>query len=398
MTTPGAAARPALTVETITSPGGLIALERRWNDLLEESPVDHPFLTHECVRTAWECFGSGNMLHLLAAREGEKLRALAPLMLGQERVCGLRLRRLAFIYHVALERLEILASREHPEGVAAIGGRLRFPQRPADRWDLLLLQQIPLDSETSALAPGLEAQGFLTGRWLSSEPLVLPLRGSWAEYEKTLDAKHRYNTRSRLKRLSCRALVDLEMVTGGDGLAQALEDGLRIEALAWKERAGTAINSHPAARRFYLDLARRCARRGWLRLYFLTAGRRRIAFGYMLHYRNAVYLLKSGYDPEYAVYSPFTLLLHAVLERLHAEGVSRFEFLGQADRWKTIYTTRKRPHAWLYIFRPGLAGLAAHGVKFRILPWARNQRLLHALRRAGLAALRRHQPLPGSTC
>src|SRR5207248_1296569 len=47
------------TVEVISDYRAFLGLESSWNDLVHRAGIDHPFLTHEWVRTWWQCFGSG---------------------------------------------------------------------------------------------------------------------------------------------------------------------------------------------------------------------------------------------------------------------------------------------------------------------------------------------------
>src|SRR6185369_5131872 len=108
----------------------------------------------------------------------------------------------------------------------------------------------------------------------------------------------RYNLRRRYNRLNSVAPVDVEAIVDRAAVADAMKDGLRIEAAAWKGEQGTAILSDPAVAEFYVRLAEREADLGQLRLTFLRAGGKRIAFNYLLRNRKRLYGLKIGYDPQ----------------------------------------------------------------------------------------------------
>jgi CelD/BcsL family acetyltransferase involved in cellulose biosynthesis len=153
----------------------------------------------------------------------------------------------------------------------------------------------------------------------------------------------------------------------------ALNDGLRLEAAAWKGDVGTAIGSRSEVRDFYTRFAERAATRGWLRLQFLTVGGRRIAFHYSVCYSNKLYLLKSGYEPEYARYSPSNLLCSLVLQEGFQHGLAEYDFLGLDEPWKLEWTTDTRPHDWLFVFSNGLRGRLVHYAKSHLV--ARAKRL-----------------------
>ncbi|MGH9869404.1 MAG: GNAT family N-acetyltransferase [Candidatus Polarisedimenticolia bacterium] len=376
-----------LTVRAITTDEEFDRLAPAWDRLMEQARMDNPFVSFACMRTAWECFGEGNRLHILVVQEGDEPVAIAPLMLGTVRLMGLRLRRLSFIHHVAIERLDFIVAKQHEGAYAAIWSYLRERR---DLWDILVLPQIPAASRTLFEFPRCAARdGFLTGFWRSADAMYVRVRGEWDAYIDKLDGRHRANLRRRLRRLAREHVVDLDYVSPGDDLEAAIDDGLRIEAAAWKGEAGTAIASLPKVRAFYTKLARRCASRGWLRLRFLTVDGRRVAFSYALVFRNVFYSLKSGYDPEAAAHSPFTLMSYMMLRDAFTRRMSRYEFLGPADSWKLAWTRRSHPHCWLFVLPRTPWAWALHRVKFRLIPRLRRHPALAPVRSALLRLLDR---------
>ena len=148
------------------------------------------------------------------------------------------------------------------------------------------------------------------------------------------------------------------------------------------------MGSRPELRRFYTTLAHRMAERGWLRLHFLTVNGRRIAFGYHVCRGNRLYLLKPGYLPEYAQYSPCTLMCALVLQDAYAKGVKECDFLGVTDPWKAKWTALSRSQTWLYVFQPRWRTRLLHWAKFRLIPGLQQQRWYERLRAAVLSKAR----------
>src|SRR6185295_17478138 len=111
-------------------------------------------------------------------------------------------------------------------------------------------------------------------------------------YSRTLDRKHRSNLRNRLGRLARVGRIEIEIIKTAGEAEAAFAEGWRLEAAAWKGRAGTAIGCLPRVRSFYESFAARAARRGWLSLYFLRVNGQRIAFCYGLCFANSVFQLK----------------------------------------------------------------------------------------------------------
>ena len=73
-------AAPQLRVETISDYRSFLDLEPVWNHLVEEAGIDHPFLSHEWVRSKWECLGQEKALRVLVVKNGAEPIAIAPLL------------------------------------------------------------------------------------------------------------------------------------------------------------------------------------------------------------------------------------------------------------------------------------------------------------------------------
>lgn len=363
---------PEIRVETVSGYQAFLNLEPVWNEVAEAAGLDHPFLEHAWIRTWWECFGAGSALHILVLKSGDQTVAIAPLILTPIRMWGIPVRRLGFFYNAHVPRADFLIAQRADDVYRAIWSHVR---RSGD-WDLLQLCQLPEGSATLEAMSGLaRADGCPVVTWRSGASPYLPLRDSWDRYLGGLPVKHRANLRNRFKRLTAIGPVELETMTSGGTLAGAMDAGLTLEAAAWKGKACTAIASNPRVARFYSTLARRAAECGWMRLNFLQAGPQPVAFGYSLCYKNRIYSLKIGYDPAYSPYSPSTLLLSLILQDAFEQGISEYDFLGDAADWKSQWTQQARPHDWLFVFRRSFKGRLLHLIKARLVPLLKTDRL-----------------------
>ena len=133
----------------------------------------------------------------------------------------------------------------------------------------------------------------------------------------------------------------------------------------WKATEGTAIAvGSGRSHRFYTLLAERAAECRWLRLLFLSVDGRRIATSYAACMQNRLFLLKTGYDPEFAKCSPFKLLTYSAVRHAFEHGYTELDFLGDAEPWKLEWTTTTRPHDWLFVFAGTPRGRLLHQLKF----------------------------------
>jgi CelD/BcsL family acetyltransferase involved in cellulose biosynthesis len=356
--------QPDLHIRTITSLEEFAELEPVWNDLLEKSDVDHPFLEYLWIRTWLECFGADSKLRMLLVTEAGEPVAIAPLILTTVRLHGMSVRRLGFPYNSHVPRAGFIVARGRDDAYPAIW---KYLSESRD-WDIVQLCQLPESSATLDLRILAAWDNFRTGVWQSGASFYIPLAEGWDKYYAGLGTKHKSNLRNRFKRLTQSGASGMETITSRDAVAPALEEGFHLEEAAWKREAGTAISCDRDISAFYLKFAERAAERGWLRLNFLRSGSARIAFDYSLHYRNQVFLLKLGYDPAHSQLSPSNLLLSLALQDAFDQGCSGYDFLGEEADWKRCWADQSRPNLWLFIYSKSFKGSVLHLIKFRFIP------------------------------
>ena len=341
-------------------------MESEWNEAIERASVPHPFLRHEWLRTWWECFGAGARLHIVVVRSSGRILAIAPLMCDTAWMYGVRVRRMRLLQNDHTPRTDIVVTERADECYRAIWKALQNDSEP---WDVLQLSQIPRASDTLRAFSTLAAEaGHSTGVWPSSDSPYVALEGTWAAYSAGRTRKLRQNIRNRWTRLSALGEPTLEVLDERLAIQAASDEALHLEASGWKYTSGTAIGSSPWTHHFYSTLARRATEQGWLRLLFLTVNRRRIAAAYGARYRDRLMFIKTGYDPAFAKFSPFTLLTHAALRDAFDSHLLEVDFLGDTEPWKLEWTQASRPHDWLFIFAPTLRGQLVHHLKFRLKP------------------------------
>jgi CelD/BcsL family acetyltransferase involved in cellulose biosynthesis len=210
--------------------------------------------------------------------------------------------------------------------------------------------------------------GWITGQWQAPASPFISLHAGYDGFFNGLKSSSRYNLRKRYDRLKKKSNVEVEVVTDIDDVREAMIDGLRIEAAAWKGEEGTAIISDPAVAEFYVRLAEREADLEHVRLAFLRAGDKRIAFNYLLQQGKKLYGVKIGYDPVYHMYSPGNMLLNLILQQACAEGIEEYDFLGADEEWKFEWTNKTHEHRWLFLFRDRLPTRLLHRLKFNVAP------------------------------
>ncbi|MEA2440836.1 MAG: hypothetical protein QOH76_2260 [Thermoleophilaceae bacterium] len=337
-TTTRAAAPPAVERHT-----DLAALAPQWDELADRTGAA-PFLRPGWI-DAW-CDAFGETPTILAVREGTELKAVLPLIHGRSRV------ELPVNSHTPLAGAVVDgADAAHALARALLAERAaRSDLRSFDAADPLLAE---------LRGASREAGNPVIERVTDRQPYV-DLGGGFEQYEAALPRKQRKEIRRMHRRLCDEGDVTFEFDRGIDGLDALLEEGFAIEGSGWKDEKGTAINAIPSARRFYTEVARWAAARGWLRLAFLRLDGRPLAFDLCLDDGRAFYALKGGYDVEYRRCGPGTLLTFESLRQAFADGLSTYEFLGTDDPYKLNWTATTHERVRLQVFARSLRGRAEY--------------------------------------
>ncbi len=120
----------------------------------------------------------------------------------------------------------------------------------------------------------------------------------------------------------------------------------------------------PKTRDFYLEIAIKLAKHGWLALSFLTVNDEPVASMYCIEYNRKMYYLLGGFDPEFSHYSVGNLLASKVMEHCIEKGILEFDFGKGCQLSKLRYPVSVRRN-WNILFknRKPLAGLYNWGIK-----------------------------------
>jgi predicted N-acyltransferase len=282
---------------------------------------------------------------------------IAPLMEDVECVYGFKMRKLAFIWNKHVPRCDFIVSAHRTDVYRALWDYIIGQAR---RWDLLLLPQLPEGSPTLTFFKEMaSASGFIAATWSAEGSQYVPIAGSWEEYFDRLPRKHRSNLRSKIDRLASQGKVQFERIAGEEAdIHSALDETFEI--------AGSPYDAK--VKLFYSNLARSSSIRSSVRLHFLRAGSKRIAFDFSLRHGNSMYQMKGGHLPEFSAYSPTNILTSMNLERCFREGLQRYDFLGKDEEWRTRWCNEVVSHHWMFIYPNNPRTAVFHAMKFRLAP------------------------------
>ena len=267
-------------------------LADEWEDLAVRTAAP-PFARPGWIRAWWSAFGKGETYILTGRRDGELVSVL-PLA----RYRG-TLRSCSNVYSPVFDGVSAKPSDLQPLVSAAVRkSRRGLVLRHLDTEGWLSTALRLMAQETRSRFVVLET---------IASPFVAPNLG-WEEFEKTLTKSRRQTVRTTRRRLSEVGEIAVETTDGVENLEAHLDEFLRLEGSGWKVEQGTAVSLVSETESFYKNIAAWAAKNGLLRMSFMRVGGHQVAVEYQIDDGARRYLLKIGYDPEYARYGPGVLL------------------------------------------------------------------------------------------
>jgi CelD/BcsL family acetyltransferase involved in cellulose biosynthesis len=351
-------------------------LDRDWDVLAEELGAP-PFLRPGWFRAWHAAYGEGD-LRLLTVDRGDRLAGVLPIEIKGSAVLS------PTNTHTPLFGA-LADGPEIEEGLVrellrTSRGRIELAYvDPAARWFTTLSELLPGTKRSDRRSTMVDT--------VARSPHVSTSAG-WDAYRAQRPRKFMKELARLRRRLAERGAVEFVVHSGGADLDAALDEFVAIESSGWKAGTGTAIASRDASRRFYADIARWAAERGWLRLAFLRLDGRAIAAEFDLACAGALYSLKCGFDTEYRAFGPGQLLTHDCVKLAFDEGLASYEFLGTDEHYKMNWTDATRERVRVRSFPRTVSGDLSAVARHYARPVVRRMR-------RGQASARRPRPAPG---
>jgi CelD/BcsL family acetyltransferase involved in cellulose biosynthesis len=315
-----AAVSTALELDTISQAGEFEELEPEWDALVRAMPRPSPFLLHAWLSAWWRHYGEGAELAVPVARRDGRLVAALPLLVRAH--LGLRTARFLGGRQSALADL-LLSPGEDPSVGMALAARVSASA------DLVDLYGLPRGSRVAeALGPSMEVVERV-------EAPVLDLTPGWeAVYREKTNSKKRNLHHRRRRQLAELGRLEVVVARSLEELDPALEEAFRLHALRWDGRPDGSGFVTPAGKLFHREVIRAIVGLDVPRIVLLTLDGRAVAFHYYLAFESRMYVHRLAFDPAFARFSPGLVNTLDTIEAAAAEGLTRVEFLGGAERYK----------------------------------------------------------------
>jgi CelD/BcsL family acetyltransferase involved in cellulose biosynthesis len=365
-------------LETIDRAEEFARLAAEWDPLVRAMPRPSPFFLHAWLEAWVRHYVKGAELTVHVARREGRLVGALPLLV--RRHLGLKTARFLGGRQSALGDL-LLAPGEDAAIAAALASRVRASA------DLIDVYGLPTRSRLA------ETLGSSLGVTERVEAPVLDLTPSWQEvYEAKTTSKKRNLHRRRRRQLSEVGRLEVVVARQLEELLPALEEAFRLHDLRWEGRPDGSGFASAVGRPFQREAIAALSAIDVPRIVLLKLDGRAIAFHYYFALEGCMYVHRLAFDPALARFSPGLVNTLDTIEAAADEGLTRVEFLGGAERYKTELADGFEPlcHG-LGLARnaPARAAVAARLGVIRLRLRLKRSPSLHRLYMDGAAPLRR---------
>lgn len=201
-------------------------------------------------------------------------------------------------------------------------------------------------------------RGVVLSRKTASASYVC-IEGGWQDYFRSISGQRRYDyqrKRKRMERLG-QVVVRVERPSSRADLPHLLEEVLRIEGAGWKARSGSALLVNQRVRTFIAEYSEMACDRGALVVCFLEVQGHPIATLLGIQAAQRFWVLKIGYDEEWARCSPGIQLTMETIRYAFEQGLEAYEFLGSEEPWQAMWPRRHHALISLALYPTSVRGL-----------------------------------------
>lgn len=297
------------------------SLAGRWQELLDQSSINHVFLTRQWFQSWWQVFGGDFRPNLLSIFDGDELVGIAPLK--QEG------RKLSFIGSGDVcDYMDFIVKQGREEFVFS----QLIKYLDTAEWNIIELESLlPQSLALTYFIPLAKTKGWRVEITQTDVSPELHLPASWEDYLAMLSSKDRHELQRKERRLARTNASKIYTLSDEDEISAGMEKFFRLFSLSSGEKAGFMDGKR---KEFFRTMSFSLAEKGNFRLSFMEIGEHPAAASLCFDYNNSIYLYNSAYDPAFAGLSVSLLLEAACIKESIKTGKSRFDFLRGNEAYK----------------------------------------------------------------
>lgn len=297
-----------------------------WERVLATGQSDVVFLTWHWQSAWWESFGRGELLLIVAERDGEVV-ALAPLFTEAGMIY--------FTGSGGSDYLNFIGDISVPEILDAL--LVEAKQRVSD-FIGFVFYHVPENSETAWRLK--QAAARLGLKIFEEESLLSPALEIAADKTIAIEAANKKSLVRHERLFTREHPLKVEQLNEGEKILPRLEDFFAQHIERWAATLTPSLFCNETQKRFYRNLVRKAAQTDWLRFMTIDWQDRAIAFHFGFCYRGNFLWYKPTFAVDLARRSPGEVLLRQLLLAAIAEGAHTFDFGLGDEAFKSRFATQ----------------------------------------------------------
>jgi CelD/BcsL family acetyltransferase involved in cellulose biosynthesis len=324
--------------EVISSLRELASLRDAWNELYKRCGANNIFTTFAWNSSWLNSFtDSYDSILLLTQWKERELSGVIPLVMKEESFYGFKAKQVTFAGGKESVYKDCLISG-NPEGL--LDKLLSHLGTELHKWDVLVLDSLPCDSETVGRLPGVSHSHHF--HCISEQYGVSPYIQLPATYDEMHDnhrKRIRKNVKYQVRRLGKLGQVEFVCYWGTSIKTEHISEAARIERRSWKGGCSAGAFFDRQHLDFHSALLNHGSREFVPYLGILTHSGHGIAFVYGFRQDDCFYGYNMSYDNDFGSYSPGWIIIDYLVRELIAEGIRKFDLLAGGGPFKESWAS-----------------------------------------------------------
>jgi CelD/BcsL family acetyltransferase involved in cellulose biosynthesis len=343
---------------------GFNNLAQTWETLSKKQGELNPFLSFEWFKIWLEHFLKNDSLLILLPYREDRILAIVPLLIRQEKIDGIKVKRIELIGNIYSPiRFLLFNSSDIEERENILFYVFEFFTKFYKTWDIINLYPLPEENNCFDLVRMAvnrtkfkPSEYFCFGDWFLDK---IELSGD--EYFEKLPKRVKKDIAYNQRRLRNMGHYEFKVINNGD-VDHYIDIYYDVYSRSWQERE--SIGPH-----FHRDLAKMAARNNWLRLGFLFFNNVAMASQFWLACDGTAYILKTVYDQKFKKYSPGKILTSEMMKYvIDNDQVKTADYIHGDEAYKEDWAPKRRERKGILIYNNNIKGQYLRILNERVSP------------------------------
>lgn len=328
------------------------AFGTQWHALLKRGGFNIS-LAPEFVKAAAASVGVAAQVRVLTAHRGSELVGVIPFVPDTSRMFSVPMKTLSLAGNLISYHHEVAALDCQEELLRAL------LCDPARNWHVLRMENVPVDGPTCrALHKLAREERFALVSYRGDVAPYLPITLSWEQFLASKSGNFRSNLKRKEKSLRKGGDLTERWFHAPDDVSELYRCMQVVESKSWKSSADVAVTAESSEALYYRELLPFLARHGLLFANVLYLDQQPVAYHLCYFHEGRVGNMKTSFDEARQALSPGAVVIQRAVQQAFQAGAREFDFLGDDQYHKRLWTDSARSHQTHFLFSRNLRSRA----------------------------------------